>query len=199
MNALDKSDSAFSDKRKSQHPGESAIQNPVDFKSPLRLVLTIALCVFFGETFVMVVLSFLPAWKTWFEALFNAGVLIILLSPVLFLFIYRPFVQHITDLNSAHKVLDELNNELENKAAERMAELRSNEEQLRSITDNLPGLISYVDKNLRYRFLNRVYEEWFKLPRKEIYGKHIRELLGKEAFENIKEYLEKALSGQKAY
>ncbi len=103
MNTFGKGDSAFSQKRKAPHPGGSAIQTSRNYKSPLRLVLIISLCVFFGETFVMVVLSFLPAWQTWFEALFDATVLIILLSPVLFFFVYRPFVQHLKERNTAQQ------------------------------------------------------------------------------------------------
>jgi len=65
------------------------------------------------------------------------------------------------------------------------------------MTDSLPVLISYVDSEHRYRFNNKTYEEWHGLSREEIYGKHVREILGEEAYRNILTYIEKALSGKK--
>lgn len=49
--------------------------------------------------------------------------------------------------------------------------LRHSKERLRLITDNAPALISDVDLQQRYRFVNRRYEEWFGLSQKEIVGK----------------------------
>jgi len=74
--------------------------------------------------------------------------------------------------------------------------LQENEEQLRLITDSLPVLISYVDSNFRYRFTNKVYEDWFLRPRDEIHGKHMKEVLGQENFEMIRPNIEIALSGE---
>jgi PAS domain S-box-containing protein len=74
--------------------------------------------------------------------------------------------------------------------------LRKNEDQLRLITDALPVLISYVDSEQRYRFNNKAYEKWFGHSRTEVYGKHLKEVLGNPAYKSIKKYVEKVLSGQ---
>jgi PAS domain S-box-containing protein len=74
--------------------------------------------------------------------------------------------------------------------------LRQREEQLRLITNALPVLISYVDAQQRYRFNNKRYEDWHGLPASEIYGKHIREVLGEPAYESILPYVEAVLSGK---
>ncbi|MFN9959264.1 MAG: PAS domain-containing protein, partial [bacterium] len=73
--------------------------------------------------------------------------------------------------------------------------LRKQEEQLRLITDSLPVQISYVDAQQRYRFNNKRYEEWFGIPIAEIYGKHIKEILGESVYKKIVPYVKTVLSG----
>src|SRR6185503_4052050 len=43
--------------------------------------------------------------------------------------------------------------------------LRESEQRLRIIADNLPALVSYIDLEQRYRFHNRAYEEWLRIPK----------------------------------
>ena len=75
-------------------------------------------------------------------------------------------------------------------------EVRKRENELRLITNALPVLISYVDAQQRYRFNNKRYEEWFGCPTTDVYGKHIREVLGESAYEQICPYIEIVLSGK---
>ncbi len=75
--------------------------------------------------------------------------------------------------------------------------LRHSEEQLRLVIDSVPALISYIDKDFRYRFNNKAYEEWFGRSRSEIYGKHVRDVLGDTAFETLRDYFDAALSGER--
>ncbi|MEH2046423.1 PAS domain S-box protein [Nostoc sp.] len=74
--------------------------------------------------------------------------------------------------------------------------LRQRETELRLITDTLPVLISFVDSEQRYRFNNRVYQEWFGHPAAEVYGKHLWEVLGKSAYEIVRPYVEQVLAGE---
>ncbi|MBD2101365.1 PAS domain-containing protein [Leptolyngbya sp. FACHB-261] len=76
--------------------------------------------------------------------------------------------------------------------------LRQKEEELKLVTDAVPVLISFVDANCCYRFNNRGYEEWFGRPRAEVYGMHLREVLGEAAWQRIRPYAEAALAGQEA-
>ena len=73
------------------------------------------------------------------------------------------------------------------------AELGENESRLRLITDAMPALISYVDSDLRYRFSNQAYEEWFGHKPN---GKKIDEVLGLDAYRKIARYVDEALSGR---
>jgi PAS domain S-box-containing protein len=73
------------------------------------------------------------------------------------------------------------------------AELGENESRLRLITDAMPALISYVDSDMRYRFSNQAYEEWFGHKPN---GKKIDEALGLDAYRKIARYVDEALSGR---
>lgn len=75
-------------------------------------------------------------------------------------------------------------------------ELRSNENQLRLITDTVPLLVSFVDREHRYRFVNRTYTEWFGRSREEVIGKHLSEVLGQAAYQTLLPEVEKVLSGE---
>ncbi len=86
-----------------------------------------------------------------------------------------------------------LENITEAKQAEEV--LRGREREIRLITDNAPALVSYVDADGFYRFVNERYEAWFEMPRGEIIGKHYREILGEDTYEAIREHVETALSG----
>jgi PAS domain S-box-containing protein len=83
-------------------------------------------------------------------------------------------------------------------ARKRMEEmLRRREQEIRTIADNVPALVSYVDADGCYRFVNKRYEEWFGVPRTEIVGKHYRQVLGDAVYERIKDHVEEALSGHR--
>ena len=69
------------------------------------------------------------------------------------------------------------------------------EELLHLITDNLPVLISYADREGRYRLNNKAYENWFGCPRSEITGKLVREMVGEQAWTDIGPRMESALRG----
>lgn len=69
-------------------------------------------------------------------------------------------------------------------------------EQLRLITDSLPILIAYIDKQQRYRYNNQTYENWFGRSRDALKGLHIREVVGEVNYQKMLPYIETALSGQ---
>src|SRR4029078_11083439 len=53
------------------------------------------------------------------------------------------------------------------------AALRESEERVRLIANNVPALISYVDRDQRYRFSNRTYDDWFGITRERMQGRSI--------------------------
>jgi len=74
--------------------------------------------------------------------------------------------------------------------------LRENEAWLRAVTDNLPAMVGYVDRDLRYRFANLSYQDWFGVEPGEIVGKSVPELVGELTFRQRRPYVEAALRGE---
>ncbi|WP_375473765.1 AAA family ATPase [uncultured Nostoc sp.] len=111
--------------------------------------------------------------------------------------------QDITEQRRAQKLLTEYNLTLELQVAERTAalqqseaELRYREQELRLIADALPVLISYVDANRCYQFINRTYEVWFNRSRNEILGNPVRQLLGEAVYQRLEPYINQVFEGQ---
>ena len=73
--------------------------------------------------------------------------------------------------------------------------LRQREELLRAVTDNIPAYVAFLDKDLRYRFVNRRAEQWYGRPAADIVGCHARDIIGDEAFERMRPRAEAALAG----
>jgi PAS domain S-box-containing protein len=72
-----------------------------------RLVITVALCVFLAEAFVMIAIHpFLQNSNILF-ALFDAFILVLIISPVLYAFVFRPLVQQINEREQAEQALRE--------------------------------------------------------------------------------------------
>ena len=74
---------------------------------------------------------------------------------------------------------------------------RADETRLRLVLDAAPSPISYVDAEERYRFNNRAYELWFGRPARELYGAHLRDVLGAQEYEEIRPYVGRALAGER--
>ncbi len=68
--------------------------------------------------------------------------------------------------------------------------------RLRGIADALPALIAYVDAQERYRFNNRAYEEWIGIPREQMTGRTIREVLGEDFHALVADNIAAALAGE---
>jgi len=73
--------------------------------------------------------------------------------------------------------------------------LRDSTEQLRLFADNVPVMTLSFDENLRCRFANKLFTEFFDLDAENIIGKHVREALGEEAYRGIEQHLAQALQG----
>ena len=75
--------------------------------------------------------------------------------------------------------------------------LQRSKEQLELITDALPVLIAYIDKQQCYRYNNRTYETWFGKSRSSLIGLPIKELVGEENYQKMLPNIEMALFGKK--
>jgi PAS domain S-box-containing protein len=76
------------------------------------------------------------------------------------------------------------------------ARLRESERFLRTITDNIPAMVSYLDHEERYRYHNRVMLDWMAVPEEAINGRTIREVIGDQAYAVTGPYIKRALAGE---
>jgi PAS domain S-box-containing protein len=73
--------------------------------------------------------------------------------------------------------------------------LRDSESQLRQLTDSVPALIAYVDKNECFQFHNKAYEKLFDLTGQELRGRSMHAVMGHELYGRIKPYIDQVLAG----
>lgn len=64
------------------------------------------------------------------------------------------------------------------------------------LTDGLPVLVAYVDRELRYRLVNLEFEKWFYLTPQQIVGCQVEELMQNKAWTDIGTAVRKALDGE---
>ena len=83
-------------------------------------------------------------------------------------------------------------------AGRRIAEeaLKASEAQLRLITDAVPALIGYVDRNDKLMFHNRAFEAWFERSAGELRQRTLRSLLGGEAYAKVAPRIAEVLEGR---
>jgi len=82
----------------------------------------------------------------------------------------------------------------ERKASENT--LRSQERLLHTVTDNLPALVNFIDREGRFGFVNRHHETWFGLPLDQILGQDVAALLGETDAEVHLHSFREAMTGQ---
>jgi PAS domain S-box-containing protein len=66
---------------------------------------------------------------------------------------------------------------------------------LRLVIDNVPALVSYVDKRQHYRFVNRRYEQVYGISQSEFVDKHVQEMLGPEGYAAAEQHIAAVLAG----
>jgi len=80
---------------------------------------------------------------------------------------------------------------------EAQAKAQESEQRLSRITDNIPSMVAYIDRDRRYRFNNRYYETWLGRPLAEITGQLVSDVLGAEVYAAIRNNLDRALAGER--
>jgi diguanylate cyclase (GGDEF)-like protein/PAS domain S-box-containing protein len=74
--------------------------------------------------------------------------------------------------------------------------LRQSEERMRLVANNVPALISYVDRDQRYRFSNRTYDAWFGIAHEQMIGRTVAEVFGEEAYGRMRQDIERCIDGE---
>ncbi|MES2071743.1 MAG: PAS domain S-box protein [Pseudomonadota bacterium] len=74
--------------------------------------------------------------------------------------------------------------------------LEKSERFLRTLTDNLPGMVGYWGADLRCSFANYGYETWFGRSAHEMLGIHVRDMMGEDIYRQSEPYLHAVLNGE---
>ena len=70
---------------------------------------------------------------------------------------------------------------------------------LLALADLLPVLTAYIDRTEIFRFVNRPYAEWLSIPRKEILGRTMRDILGDKNYAERKPLIDAAMAGERKF
>lgn len=72
------------------------------------------------------------------------------------------------------------------------------ERRVRLITDNLPVLVAYIDRDERYGFCNATYRGWLGVDPATAVGQHVADVLGEQGYALRRPLIERALAGERA-
>ncbi|WBS00361.1 PAS domain S-box protein [Pseudoduganella sp. SL102] len=75
-------------------------------------------------------------------------------------------------------------------------ELADSEQFLRTIADNSPALIAYLDRDEVYRFANRRFESLLGVDPARMIGKRLGDLVGPQVYDSLRGHVRTVLSGQ---
>jgi PAS domain S-box-containing protein len=131
------------DRKSSHEPYPKLSQEPAFF------LLIIILAVFMGEIIVMTVLPRVIPLYIMTGSVIDALLLVLIVSPILYLFSFRPLQSHIEELSSMQE------------------ELRRGEERYRSLVESSEDSIYLVDRDYRYLFINKPHMERIGLSENE--------------------------------
>ena len=99
-------------------------------KSAFRLISTLALSIFVAEFIVMVLLSIINPISLILEAVLDGLMMLTLISPTLYRFVFRPLLRSITEREQVEESLRQSHNELEFRVRERTASLAISNKKL---------------------------------------------------------------------
>ena len=79
---------------------------------------------------------------------------------------------------------------------EELVRLKRTCDQLMQIMDSLPGLVGYVDLDLKIVYANKLIETWYCRPRENLVGMQLKTLFSDEHYRTVKGLLQRVLSGE---
>ena len=117
--------------------------------------------------------------------------------------VFVGIMRDITEAKRATVELERHREHLEELVAARTAEiaettgrLQEREKFITTITDNLPGMVGYWDRDLRCRFANHAYVDWLGRTPEQMLGTFMQAVLGDAEFERRRAVIEAALAGE---
>ena len=77
------------------------------------------------------------------------------------------------------------------------AQVATSEARLKAVTDNVPALFAYVDRDQVYRFANGHFRTVMGVPPEALVGRTMRDFLGDDAHAELLPHIEAALRGER--
>jgi PAS domain S-box-containing protein len=75
--------------------------------------------------------------------------------------------------------------------------LRATQEHLQVVTDNMAVAVLRCSRDFRYLWVSPSCTAWYGRPASEMVGKKIAEVLGQAAFDTVRPYIDRVLSGER--
>jgi PAS domain S-box-containing protein len=143
----------------SRQPGRDKTAEPSDRMYPKLLqesvffLFILMLAIFWGETFIMIVLPDLFPSHILGDSLIDALLLVVIVFPILYFFSFRPLRSHIRELNRLQ------------------GELQRGEERYRSLVESTEDSIYLIDRDYRYLFMNTKHQSRIGLDESQFIGR----------------------------
>jgi PAS domain S-box-containing protein len=80
---------------------------------------------------------------------------------------------------------------------ERQQRLQEALQELQIVTESMSASIVHCSRDFRYLWVSKSYADWIGLPAEEMAGRPLVEILGREAFEQLRPRFEQVLAGQR--
>jgi len=161
---------------------ESSVQSPPEvFQNPSYLFLTIILIIFCSEFIIMLVLQLLPSLPLFQQAIVDSMMLTILLFPLLFFLVYKPFRWYIDRQKKAEN------------------ELIMSEMRFRDISENAREWIWEVDSGGKYTFASPVIEKILGHTCEEVIGRHFYDFFHPDDRDQLKMEALEAFSNKQSF
>jgi len=82
------------------------------------------------------------------------------------------------------------------RARAKQYEVRRRDAELQLVTDNVPVLIAYIDRDQVFRRVNQTFHDWFGLRPDQVVGGTVQSIMGEPHSSNVQPFLTQALAGQ---
>lgn len=119
---------------------------------PLRILGTIAIAIFAGETLVMLILAALPSMPVFPEAILDSSLLIVVTSPALYLFLFRPIIRHVRQREEAE------------------LSVRKSHDLLQTVFNGISDPLILLDKESKVRMINKAAGQYYRIGDQYIDG-----------------------------
>ena len=163
------------------------------FINPATLALIILFSIFMTETLVMFILSLFSPLSVIREMFLDAWMLTLILVPVIYYLVFKPFSSQIEALKNSEKTL--LSSIETLKRSEEA--LRMSEERYRSIVETTDDSIYLVDGNYKYLYMNEKHRKRMGFLGREYVGRCFSEFHSDKETRDFIEKVDTVFQGAK--